>query len=244
MIPGLPKPNHQIIGHRGAAGLAPENTLASFKQAATLDLNWVEFDVRQCSSGEWLVFHDLTLNRTTNGRGKVSNTPYSVIKELDAGSWFDPHFKTERVPLLSEVLTCLQMLNIHPNIEIKKIENNKEAAVENFLNCLNTLWPKTLAPPLISSFDLDVLILIKKKQDTLPIGYLTEKYSKEKLTTAIKHQFNTFNCRYKGLNPKIIKTITKELPLLLYTLNNAKLINQFLAEGVSAVFSDMTQHRT
>ena len=61
----LPAPKEGLIGHRGAAGHAPENTAASIKKAAQFGLNWVEFDIRLCSSGEWIVFHDSSLERTT-----------------------------------------------------------------------------------------------------------------------------------------------------------------------------------
>src|SRR5579871_4841546 len=87
----------QVIAHRGASKLAPENTAASFKSARDLGAKWVEFDVQCCGSQDWVVIHDETVDRTSNGHGKVAELPYSQLKTLDAGSWFHPKFSEERI---------------------------------------------------------------------------------------------------------------------------------------------------
>ena len=94
----------KIIGHRGASAEAPENTLAAFAAAAGLGADGVEFDVQSTVDNELVVIHDLTLDRTTNGRGAVFETRWSDIACLDAGSWFSPRFNDQRVPRLVEVL--------------------------------------------------------------------------------------------------------------------------------------------
>ena len=88
------------IGHRGAAGHAPENTLASFEQAIKLGVDLVEFDVRRSSDGALVLVHDDTVDRTTNGQGSVESLLLNVLRELDAG-------RGERIPLLAEALVCL-----------------------------------------------------------------------------------------------------------------------------------------
>ena len=98
------RPGPQVIGHRGAAGYAPENTMASFERALAMDVDAIELDVHPTSDGELVVIHDPTLERTTNGRGFVSAHSLAQIQELDAGSWFDPAFKDQRVPIFREVL--------------------------------------------------------------------------------------------------------------------------------------------
>lgn len=85
------------IGHRGAAGHAPENTLQSFAKALELGANGVEFDVHICKSGEPVVIHDETLERTTNGTGFVKEKTLTELKTLDAG-------KGEKIPTLTEAL--------------------------------------------------------------------------------------------------------------------------------------------
>src|SRR5580704_12278143 len=87
-----------VIGHRGAAAQAPENTLAGFRAARALGCAWVEFDVRLTVDGVPVVCHDDKLDRTSNGRGRISKLPLAAIRMLDAGSWFGPAFAGERIP--------------------------------------------------------------------------------------------------------------------------------------------------
>ncbi len=93
-----------VIGHRGAAGYAPENTVASLLQAHNMGVDAVELDVQMTADGELVVLHDETLDRTTNGVGWVGFYTLAEVKKFDAGSWFDPKFKREKVPTLAEAL--------------------------------------------------------------------------------------------------------------------------------------------
>lgn len=93
-----------VIAHKGASGSAPENTIAAIQMAIDLGVDMIEIDVRNTHDEEIVVIHDSTLNRTTNGRGLVHDYTLAEIKELDAGSWFDPKFHDEKVPTLKEVL--------------------------------------------------------------------------------------------------------------------------------------------
>ncbi len=111
-----------VHAHRGGAGLAPENTLAAFRNALALDVDALEMDLHVSADGEVIVIHDATLERTTNGRGYVRNTPLVDLKRLDAGSWFDPRFAGERVPTLREVLETVRASGdnrVRLNIETK-----------------------------------------------------------------------------------------------------------------------------
>ncbi|MGP0591904.1 glycerophosphodiester phosphodiesterase [Nitrospira sp. T9] len=88
------------IGHRGAAGHAPENTLAALELAIKYGVDMVEFDVRRTADGALVLLHDDSVDRTTNGVGKIEELSLSVLRALDAG-------RGERVPLLEEALACL-----------------------------------------------------------------------------------------------------------------------------------------
>src|SRR3989338_86923 len=90
----------QTMGHRGAAALEPENTLRGFRRAIELGVDYVEFDVHCCKSGELVVIHDETVDRTTNGKGFVADLTLQQLKKLDAG-------KSETIPTLQEAIdTC------------------------------------------------------------------------------------------------------------------------------------------
>jgi glycerophosphoryl diester phosphodiesterase len=104
VLPEAVRGRVQIMAHRGASAYAPENTLASFKLAVEQHADWLEMDVQETSDGQLIVIHDLTVDRTTNGRGNVRNFTFEQIRQLDAGSWFDPKFAGERVPTFEEVV--------------------------------------------------------------------------------------------------------------------------------------------
>ena len=91
------------FGHRGARQYAPENTLASFQKARQMGADGVELDVMLCADGEVVVMHDFSVDRMTDGHGRVRDLNLAQLKALDAGSWFGPQFAGERVPTLREV---------------------------------------------------------------------------------------------------------------------------------------------
>ena len=96
-----------VIAHRGARGLAPENTMAAFQGAVDVGADAIELDVRLTKDGHVVVIHDRRLERTTTGRGNVGSCTLGELKSLDAGSWFDPGFRGERIPTLEEVFNAL-----------------------------------------------------------------------------------------------------------------------------------------
>jgi glycerophosphoryl diester phosphodiesterase len=116
------------IGHRGAAGEAPENTLAAFDLALRQGAEGIEFDIHLSSDGVPVVLHDARLERTTSGSGFVSATPLAVLKRLDAGSWFNRRFPARanhryaglKIPTLAEVLHWVEKRNCLAFIEIKQ----------------------------------------------------------------------------------------------------------------------------
>ena len=92
------------VGHRGARGHAPENTMASFALGADMGVDAVETDVQLSKDGEVVLIHDHTVDRTTDGRGFVRDMTLAELRRLDAGSWYDPGFAGERIPTLAELL--------------------------------------------------------------------------------------------------------------------------------------------
>ena len=160
----LDKPLNQplIIGHRGAAGYAPENTMVAFERGLALRADAIELDVNLSRDGELMVIHDPTLDRTTNGKGLVVEHTAAEILELDAGSWFDPSFSSSRVPLLRDVLrwargrtrVVIEIKNgpvFYPNIEhilldvLDELDMRRDVMVISFDHVVLTAF-KQLAP--------------------------------------------------------------------------------------------------
>ena len=111
-------PEQGICAHRGANETHPENTLAAFEEAIRLGAQMIEFDVQLTKDNQLVIMHDDKVNRTTNGRGYVSNLTLNKIKKFDAGKWKSRKFKGERVPTLMEVLDIMPR-NIWLNIHLK-----------------------------------------------------------------------------------------------------------------------------
>lgn len=111
-------PGVLVVAHRGALQYAPENTLAAFRKAIELGADLIEFDVRETKDGHLVVMHDDTVDRTTDGQGRVSQLTLAEIRRLDAGSWFGPQFKGERVPTLDEALETIKSGAL-PDIDFK-----------------------------------------------------------------------------------------------------------------------------
>jgi len=109
------------IAHRGFSSVAPENTLAAFQRALELKPDLIECDVRRAKDGTIMVIHDPTLERTTNGTGRVADLSLTELKQLDAGSWFSDEFAGEQLPTLKEYLD-LDWSTTSPLIEIKEEE--------------------------------------------------------------------------------------------------------------------------
>lgn len=115
--------NNLCVAHRGFSGKAPENTLAAFRMAMELPyVTWMEIDVQLTRDGVPVVIHDYSLDRTTNGHGKVKDMDWSQMRRLDAGGWKNRSFRGERIPSLEEVLE-LSKERMRLNIELKNAGN-------------------------------------------------------------------------------------------------------------------------
>lgn len=102
--PSVARGRIQVLAHRGASYYAPENTMPAFRVAIDQGADWLELDVQQTRDGQLVVFHDLRVDRTTNGRGALRDLTLDEVRQLDAGAWFDQRFAGERVPTFEEVV--------------------------------------------------------------------------------------------------------------------------------------------
>lgn len=105
-----------VCAHRGDVKNAPENTLPAFQSAVKKGVQMIEFDVQMTKDGHLVIMHDSTVNRTTNGQGKVAELTSEEINKLDAGKWFDEKFTGIKVPSLSEVVSIIPheiLCNVH-----------------------------------------------------------------------------------------------------------------------------------
>ena len=111
-------PTRGVCAHRGASDTHPENTIAAFLEAIRLGAHMIEFDVALSKDKELVLMHDSTIDRTTNGKGRLKDWLLADLKKLDAGSWKSSHFVGEKIPTLGEALDIMPR-NIWLNIHLK-----------------------------------------------------------------------------------------------------------------------------
>lgn len=127
MLEHFPQPI--ILAHRGDLTHAPENTLPSFQQAIQKGADGVELDAKLTLDGHVVVFHDMTVERTTNGKGRVAALSLNEIRELDAGSWFNEKFKGTKIPLLEEVFETVGKDRLI-NVELTNYSTPRDGLVD------------------------------------------------------------------------------------------------------------------
>ncbi|WP_319406752.1 glycerophosphodiester phosphodiesterase family protein [uncultured Desulfosarcina sp.] len=171
-----------FIAHRGISARYPENTLAAFNGAIDAGAHMIELDVCLSKDRHLVVIHDETVDRTTNGTGPVKTLTLAQLRQLDAGSWFDPRFHAERLPTLSQVLDTVKG-HLLVNIEIKPeaFEEKRPAdAVER--QVLDLVREKNMLDDvLVSSFEWQVLENLRKIDPGIALGLLSEVPADENL---------------------------------------------------------------
>lgn len=160
----LPK----IVGHRGAASHAPENTFEGIAMARQMGLGAVEVDGVLTKDGIPVLFHDRTLDRTSTGSGPVGAHNLVDLQELDAGAWFGKGFGGAKIPTLADAITYATGLNLQMNIEIKPQPGAEEATAREIAKIVLTRWPATLPIPLLSSFSMISLAAAKDEAPNIP----------------------------------------------------------------------------
>lgn len=164
-----------LIAHRGYSATAPENTLASFQAALEQPIMGVEFDVHLSADGIPVVIHDASVDRTTNGQGKVAEKTLAQLQALDAGSWFDSRFAKETIPTLAEVLALFSGTPVQLYIELKSPQNWSSQRVRELMKQLDQ-WRDSPLETLrdrciIASFNHQFIATLQKQFPQFRTGY-------------------------------------------------------------------------
>lgn len=179
-----------VIGHRGAMGHAPENTMTSFEQALGLGADMLEFDVRLTKDGLPVIVHDANLDRTSNRSLNVADLNAKDLLELDAGSWFDLRFAGERIPRLSTLLKWTATkktksktpLCFFVELKVDGDESRREQLIRAVLKELKE--HNVLQRSVLISFDEPSLLLARKISPTTATGFLYSDFLYDALDRA------------------------------------------------------------
>ncbi len=228
-----------VIAHRGYSGEAPENTLAAFKKAIDAGSDMIEFDIHFSKDRQIVVIHDETLERTTDGLGRVAEFTLADLKKFDAGFWFSPDFKGERIPTLSEVLN-LAKGKILVNIEIKSPSHGLYSVTELAEEALKEVKQAGMLKDVIfSSFNP---LALEKIREIEPRAYVAILYHREwnfiaEITKG--KSFEVLNLRKDFLNREKIDRI-KGLGMMVnvYTVNEEEELRKFVDWGVDGIITN------
>lgn len=207
------------IGHRGAQGYAPENTIASFQKALEIGCDMIELDVHVSKDGKPMVIHDSTVNRTTSGCGAVIDFTYLELKLLG-------------IPSLQEVMVWLDN-RCDLNIELKT-----PLVVQPVIDLLQNPFynPSQI---LISSFDWKLLHEIRSQIPKQQIGVLTKSDWKTALAFAVSIQAESLHPKYSLLTHDIVHQIhNHNLKIYTWTVNDNEDINFMKSLRVDGIISD------
>jgi glycerophosphoryl diester phosphodiesterase len=174
----------RVIGHRGAAALAPENTWAGFDLALALGVDAIETDVRATRDGVLVLLHDERLDRTTDGSGPVQETDWASLQRLDAGAWFDARYAGERIPALEATLARYGQ-RTHLVLEIK--QEGVEAATLAMVRSAGLLERVTF-----TSFSFPIVAWLKSTCPEAKAGYLSPEVHPEVVGRVIEAGLDQF----------------------------------------------------
>lgn len=232
----------RVIGHRGLAGLAPENTLPAFAAAAEHGLKFVELDAKLCASGELIVLHDNDIKRTSNGRGRAQQLTYAQLKSFDAGSWFDEKFRGTRIPLLTEVLDFCAEKQLGVNIELKPNRGDYAQTARAVARLLKREPIENRIPLLISSFSIQSLRAARDCMPHLPRSLLMERRTTLPQILSRMQELDTctFNYDRNLISAELVQSLRdKGIPTLIWTVNDPAEAKRLFEMGVVSVFSDL-----
>lgn len=216
------------IGHRGAAGYEPENTIRSFQKAISMGVDMVELDVRLCGSGELVVIHDDRIDRTTNGTGFVREKTLLELKQFDAG-------KGERIPTLFEVLDAVDR-KVAVQIELK--EYGTALPVEETIRYYTVKKGWSRDRFVVSSFLSQELKIFKRFAPNIRIALLGDP-SPEIFRQGIELGANFINSHFSMITEEFVgKVHARKMKSVAFAVNHEEDIARMKAYGVDGIVSD------
>ncbi|MBI3149473.1 MAG: glycerophosphodiester phosphodiesterase [Betaproteobacteria bacterium] len=232
-----PYPTH--IAHRGGGSLAPENTLAAMRVGFSHGYRMVEFDAKLCGDGSIILMHDATLERTTDGTGRVAARPWGEIARLDAGAWHSSAFVGEPVPRLASVARYLIANGMLCNIEIKPCPGRERETAAAIALEAQELWAGAAVPPLLSSFSERALEIAGRVAPELPRGLLLDEPAEGWLLRAARLGCKSIHLNQRHATPERITTGHQAgFRLLAYTVNDPARAAELLGAGMDGIFTD------
>lgn len=227
-----------IFAHRGSAGTDPENTMIAFMSAEKAGADGIELDVHLSKDGEIVVIHDLTVDRTTNGSGKVRDLTFTELKQLHANYHFKHFLKpVARIPSLREVFDWLKTNRLLCNIEIKNNHFSYDGIEEKVIELIKQYRFEERI--MISSFNHDSLVYIKKLYADIETAPLFSDRLFEPWTYAEYLGAKGIHPHFGAVTDQMIQaSMQAGIAVRPYTVNKEKDVKRLLKLHCSAIITD------
>ncbi|MEX2948086.1 glycerophosphodiester phosphodiesterase [Staphylococcus warneri] len=258
-------PTHEkfvTIAHRGASGYAPEHTFNAYdKSHYDIGASYIEIDLQRTKDGQLIAMHDDSVDRTTNGHGKVKNLTLAQIKELNAGEWFNqlhpkmakPEYQNAKVPTLDEILSRYgkqanyyietKSPNVYPSMEDQLLQTLQKHDLLNKTSLKN-------GHVMIQSFSEDSLLKIHHQNKSIPLVRLLKRHQLQQLTDKdlkyIRKYATGISPEYTDLNESNTVHL-KDLGFIVHPFTvdqsaDMKRLNRYGVDGVFTNYADKYKH--
>lgn len=228
-----------IFAHRGASFYAPENTLPAFALALEMGAKAIELDAKLTPDGVVYIHHDPTLERTTNGTGKVYEKEWQTLTKLEAGAWKDEKYRGTRIPQLADVFDLVRD-KAYINVELTNYETTHDALVVKVIELVQKM--KLIGQVFFSSFHPANLQQARKIEPRIPVALLTGTFQQFWLRDAWVSPFLPHPARHvedKQLSPEFIARQHEQgRKVSAYTVNSPEQMRQFFKWGLDGIFTD------
>lgn len=235
------RPNDiKSIAHRGYSKDAPENTLPAYRLAKEKGFNYAECDVSFTKDNVEVLLHDDSIDRTSNGKGKLTDLTYEEVLQYDFGSWFSEDYKGLKIPTFIEFVDLCKEINLHPYIELKSNGNYTQEQITNLVDIIEAKEMKGNVTWI--SFKYEYLVYVKNVDDTARLGYLSSEFEDDDLQKALSLRTGKndvfLDLGFMYTFSWCIRKCQKEnMPVEVWTLNDEILI-KIMHPYISGVTSD------
>ena len=232
-------PYPRLIAHRGGGSLAPENTVAAVRLGQSLGYRMHEIDVKLAFDEIALLMHDEKLERTTNGKGRAADLPWSELRVLDAGGWHSAEYRGEPVPSYEEVVKQFRSKGTTCHVEIKPTpgfdrQTGAKVALES-----RRLWGGAPLPPVFSSFSFEALMAARDAAPEIRRGWLVSQFTEADWPRLEALEATSLHTNHKNATPELVRELhARGYKVLLYTVNEIDVAQRWLDAGADGLFTD------
>lgn len=225
-----------VVGHRGAAGVAPENTIAAFQEAFDAGAAMCELDVHLTKDGVPVVIHDERVDRTTNGVGPVADWTLAELKHLDAGLWFDRRFRGQKIPTLREVLRFSRG-RMKLFLELKTNKTDYPGIEEAVFTDIRE--EGMAEEVIVGSFHAPTVVRAKALARGVSVGGILEDLRGLEAFLAETGGFDVLSAGHVWATEETVAPVhARGLPLFLWTVNEEDEMRRCARLGVVGLISD------